>query len=127
MSTQYLIIDDALTDAHEARSVNTVPETEAKFLAAMERAWLDCLSAPVPDYLPVRPDMIRFFRRPHGSRLVLLSDEAAMELGIQHLMRSHCVDTYYAYYDRRRVKRARRQRARHLAGKVRSPKWRRIA
>lgn len=93
--------------------MNTVPETEAKFLAAMERAWLDCLSDDRSGYLPVRPDMIRFFRRPHGSRLVLLSDEAATELGIQHLMRSHCVDTYYAYYDRRRVKRARRLAIRH--------------
>ncbi len=55
---------------------------------------------------------------------VRLSDEVAMDLDIFHFAKSrHPYALFYGWYDLRRVRRAYRQRERHLAGKVRNPKW----
>lgn len=78
----------------------------------MERVWEQYMHGPAPDLFRVSRGFMKA-SRPHGSRFVLLSDDKATDLGIQHLARERRLDSYFGYYDRRRVKRARRMAVRH--------------
>lgn len=77
----------------------------------LHNLWKLCLNGPSPDYLPVSRKFMKAIRR-RGSRFVRLSDEQAVELGIEHLRHGGFWDRF-GYYDRRRVKRARRMAIRH--------------
>lgn len=86
-------------------------EVKLTLWEAMESAWAECLKGVMPDYILCSALSARTIRKGcrYGHRFVRLTDQYAVELGIDRLAQNRSFWDNTALYDRRRVRRARRR------------------